>query len=159
MHGSCTHGAVRLVGGTTTKQGRVEVCVGQTWGTVCDDAFGTNDARVVCRQLGYNVDQTGTCKFKEQLQTRLCIIISCMHAMHFNFSIDRYKYSAFYGQGSGSIWLDNLGCTGNEQRLLDCAALPIGEHNCGHSEDVGVVCSGNLCSLLIKLMPIFNLTL
>ena len=63
MHGSCTHGTVRLVNGATTNQGRVEVCVGRTWGTVCDDYFGTNDARVVCRQLGYDVDQPGTCKY------------------------------------------------------------------------------------------------
>ena len=57
VHGSCTHGAVQLVGGST--QGRVEVCVGQTWGTVCHSGFGTNNARVVCRQLGFNVDQPG----------------------------------------------------------------------------------------------------
>ena len=61
--GSCTHGAVRLVNGATTNQGRVEVCVGQTWGTVCDHwSFYNRDARVVCRQLGYNVDKPGTCK-------------------------------------------------------------------------------------------------
>ena len=59
VYGSCTHGAVQLVGGSTTNQGRVEVCVGQTWGTVCDYGFYTNYARVVCRQLGYNVDQPG----------------------------------------------------------------------------------------------------
>ena len=59
MHGSCTHGAVRLMGGPTTNQGRVEVCLGQTWGTVCRWGFYANDARVVCRQLGFNVDQPG----------------------------------------------------------------------------------------------------
>ena len=45
MHGSCTHGAVQLVGGSTTNQGRVEVCVGQTWGTVCQYGFYNNDAK------------------------------------------------------------------------------------------------------------------
>ena len=48
--------------GTTTNQGRVEVCIGYTWGTVCDHGFYSSDARVVCHQLGYDVDKPGTCK-------------------------------------------------------------------------------------------------
>ena len=49
----CTTGVVRLVGGGSVNQGRVEICVNNSWGTVCDDLFGINDARVICRQLGY----------------------------------------------------------------------------------------------------------
>ena len=50
----CNHGAIRLVGGATANVGRVEVCVNETWGTVCDDFFGTPDAGVVCRVSGYS---------------------------------------------------------------------------------------------------------
>ena len=49
---SCTQGAIRLQGGTTTNQGRVEICNNNIWGTVCDDFWDRTDARVACRQLG-----------------------------------------------------------------------------------------------------------
>ena len=52
----CTQGDVRLQNGQSVNEGRLEVCINDTWGTVCDDTFQDVHAQVVCRQLGYSVD-------------------------------------------------------------------------------------------------------
>ena len=120
---------VRLVGGVKTNStlsGRVEVLINGVWGTVCDDWWDSNDASVVCHQLG----------FEYALEAKCC---------------------AAFGQGSGSILLDDLACTGSESSLVSCPHQGVRSHNCGHGEDAGVVCSHGEYNVLIMLVTIFSM--
>ena len=61
FYAGCVHGDIRLTGtgsGISSTAGRVEVCLNNQWGTVCDDFWGFFDARVVCRQMGYSASGT-----------------------------------------------------------------------------------------------------
>ncbi|XP_049313216.1 uncharacterized protein LOC105232808 isoform X3 [Bactrocera dorsalis] len=46
-----------------------------------------------------------------------------------------------YGSGNGPIWLDQVSCYGNETTLDQCGHFTWGEHNCNHTEDVGLKCT------------------
>ena len=129
---SCTDGALRLAGGSTSSEGRVEICYRNHWGTVCDDNWDNTNAQVVCRQLGLNA--TG---FYITTETNMSFMLW--------FLIGAVAYSsAYFGQGYGGIFLDNVICFGVESMLVDCIRSSIGVHNCQHNDDAGVKCQGEL---------------
>ena len=104
--------AVRLAGGSSEAEGRVEVYISGEWGTVCGWSWDPLDSKVVCRQLGYKgVNRTYS------------------HTSQHNF-----------GPGTGPVWLRDLRCTGSEANLLQCPHHGVGVV-CDHTGDVGVACT------------------
>jgi deleted-in-malignant-brain-tumors protein 1 len=55
----CDDGDIRLIGGSTALEGRVEVCFSKVWGAICDSSFGPEEASVTCAQLGFQ--RAGKC--------------------------------------------------------------------------------------------------
>ena len=97
--------------GSTQFGGRLEVYYNNEWGTVCDDSWGSSDATVACRQMGFvGVGDSDSSRFGR-------------------------------GASFQSIWLGEVACKGSELRLIDCSHAGIGVENCVHSEDVGIICT------------------
>ena len=55
-----------------------------------------------------------------------------------------YSTSGQFGHGTGPIFMRDVGCTGQEQYLINCSYNPFTSSVCTHSSDVGVKCEGIL---------------
>jgi len=58
------------------------------------------------------------------------------------FGGGRAYSNAYFGAGSGPIFLDDVHCTSRSTQLLECWSRPILSHNCLHSADAGAKCEG-----------------
>ena len=119
---------VRLQGGATPNQGRLEVFHDSAWGTVCDDYWNNSSAGVACRSLGF---PGGTVK-------------------------PAYEYTrAYYGAGGANvpIHFDDVRCNGSEATLFECRRRTNG-NNCRHNEDVGVNCISRINPPATEPLPI-----
>ncbi|XP_030845075.1 deleted in malignant brain tumors 1 protein isoform X2 [Strongylocentrotus purpuratus] len=102
----------RLVGGSTENEGRLEVFYQGHWGTVCDDFWNAHNTDVACRSLGFQGGESFSC-------------------------------CAEYGEGDGLIILDDVDCTGEEDSIASCGNAGPFNHDCTHIEDIGISCIPN----------------
>ena len=124
LRGDCAEGQLRLANSTDdnttqSRHGRVEICINNAWGTVCDSSntFGPNDALVACAQLtGFQRAGAGV-------------------------------VTPNLPPASGPIFLDRLLCQGTESSLLNCPSVQLGVVTCTHSQDVAVRCTGELSNI------------
>ena len=104
---------MRLINGSSKREGRVEICYNGVWGTVCsDNGWDKVDAYVVCQQLGFS--------YQRALPTN----------------------DSRFGDGEGPILLENVTCNQQHSNLSRCVDLRfIGiHHDCKHI--AGVICIG-----------------
>ncbi|XP_045181698.2 uncharacterized protein LOC123540590 [Mercenaria mercenaria] len=111
-----------------TNFGRVQVVTGRSSsiGTVCDDEWDEQDATVVCRQLGHPTSNA------------------------------RPMTDAYFGIGTGPIWLYDVDCSGTEANLNSCSQNSLRNNNCSHTEDAGVICGYDLEVRLTNMEVIGN---
>ena len=102
--------------GMTEVTGIVEIAYNNEWRSVCDDSWTYRGARVVCRELGYTVEERET--------------VAALIELPFGPDADENRW----------YWLDDVNCEGNEATLLECPHAEIGTHNCGARERAGVTC-------------------
>ena len=122
------NGNIRLVDGHSIREGRLQICMNRRWGTVCDNQFDTPDAIVVCRQLGFSTPS-------KKVGAYNMVTIFMVPLLH----VLGAKFRRFgFGQSSVPIWLNELQCNGFEENLSNCTSR--GRRNCGHFQDVGVMC-------------------
>ena len=128
----CENGTIRIQDGDGSTYGRVEVCVGGLWGTICSDFWDYEDASVVCRQLGHS-PYGKTFSFVLYKFTIIIIIL-------FKGAIPGSGTYISYALSFGII---DLNCTGEEDSVWNCSYNgTVDYYTCPSNHDASIICQG-----------------
>ena len=134
MRGACFDGSVRLVDGDTPLDGRVEVCIGGTWGTACQLGWGSEEAAVVCQQLEYPRSKLINFLYYFLVRQATQSFVVVFLAVGTAYS------GGVYPAGTGGIYLMDTACQSNHDSLLECPFNVPFVLFCSHNQDSGVKC-------------------
>ena len=103
---------IRLTGGSTSYEGRIEVFLDGQWGTVCStEEITTAEAATLCISLGFGPPQS---------------VVS----------------GALYGDSADvPILVDSLVCQGAKDHFTECRVSRNKGLSCTHDNDIGIICS------------------
>ncbi|GAA56769.1 scavenger receptor cysteine-rich domain-containing group B protein [Clonorchis sinensis] len=104
-------GDLKLVDGPLPTMGTVLVFRSYGWGRICDDHWTMKEAQVVCRQL------------------------------KMGYALEANRRNHYGSRISGAYLMDEVRCTGAENRITDCQFAGWGIHDCKQNEEVGVKCA------------------
>jgi deleted-in-malignant-brain-tumors protein 1 len=127
----CAPGTVRLVsesGSYFRQYGRVELCINETWTTICDEHWDDIDASVVCHQLGYS---------------RYGMLLRAVHVATycaFNLHVGAIASRDIFTERVWPLGVTNISCTGDEDNLLQCDYDTQSSILCQEHEDASVIC-------------------
>lgn len=115
-----TGNSVRVVNGASAKEGRVEIYWKYSTYYRYYDYFTWSS---ICDN---EWDDNGAAVVCKQL----------------GYSGGSARGGGYYGQGTGSIYLSNISCLGNESNIFGCDNRYV-VNDCEHHQDIGVICTGN----------------
>ena len=140
----CVDDDIRLIGGSTSLEGTVEICRNKVWGGVCHSYWwSVREANVVCSQLGYQTSGITYFTFVNIFADFSLFVIAGSMAV----------YSSFYGKSSGLIYINYARCTGTEAKLKDCPySSSRVSFSCGDAQHAGVKCIGRIFRCNLKKM-------
>ena len=144
----CNDSDVRLVQfeGDMENEGRIEYCSSGRWGLVCSDFWDNNDAMVICRQLGYNVEGKLT----------FLVDLCSLHIQHTGQSAVATDTSI--GRPTPTV-LTKVDCVGSEESISQC---PQDNSHVCLNPGAGVICLiqiNGICYTSFSAMSRFNITI
>ena len=125
----CEDGDLRLVGGATESEGRLEVCFGKRWGTIDGHGWTRTDTQVACRQLGHPTE--GIIRVILLLISYRTLYTAVSYAKHLRALINLLP-----------TFMTLVGCYGSEDKLADCSyhEFELPSDGSVSSMDISIIC-------------------